>query len=266
MTPTPFEHIELKIMEAGFDRVDNSWNRFITFFPYYRIYYVVSGRAVIYLQDHLLTLKPGKLYFIPSFPIFDAHCDEILGHYWIHFNFDITTASYLTIYHPKSEAEAPPIVGEIFRNLVRHVADYQKSGSPADAIASEGLIKYLLSFFLPDTISAAPEAARFIPVLQYIDANYNTHISNADLGKIMFLSPTYFSNLFTKQFGITPQQYILQKRINSAAIMLFESNKNIREIAFDCGFESETYFNRQFHKYMGISPGKYRKLALPLGN
>ena len=266
MTPTPFEHIELKIMEAGFDRVDNSWNCFITFFPYYRIYYVVSGRAVIYLQDHLLTLKPGKLYFIPSFSIFDAHCDEILGHYWIHFNFDITTASYLTIYHPKSEAEAPPIVGEIFRNLVRHVADYQKSGSPADAIASEGLIKYLLSFFLPDTISAAPEAARFIPVLQYIDANYNTHISNADLGKIMFLSPTYFSNLFTKQFGITPQQYILQKRINSAAIMLFESNKNIREIAFDCGFESETYFNRQFHKYMGISPGKYRKLALPLGN
>ena len=241
MTPTPFEHIELKIMEAGFDRVDNSWNRFITFFPYYRIYYVVSGRAVIYLQDHLLTLKPGKLYFIPSFSIFDAHCDEILGHYWIHFNFDITTASYLTIYHPKSEAEAPPIVGEIFRNLVRHVADYQKSGSPADAIASEGLIKYLLSFFLPDTISAAPEAARFIPVLQYID-------------------------LFTKQFGITPQQYILQKRINSAALMLFESNKNIREIAFDCGFESETYFNRQFHKYMGISPGKYRKLALPLGN
>ena len=55
MTPTPFEHIELKIMEAGFDRVDNSWNRFISFFPYYRIYYVVSGRAVIYLQDHLLT-------------------------------------------------------------------------------------------------------------------------------------------------------------------------------------------------------------------
>lgn len=32
MPTAPFEHIELKIMEAGFDRVDNSWNRFITFF------------------------------------------------------------------------------------------------------------------------------------------------------------------------------------------------------------------------------------------
>lgn len=68
MTPTPFEHIELKIMEAGFDRVDNSWNRFITFFPYYRIYYVVSGRAVIYLQDHLLTLNRGSCILSPPFP------------------------------------------------------------------------------------------------------------------------------------------------------------------------------------------------------
>jgi len=115
MPTAPFEHIELKIMEAGFDRVDNSWNRFITFFPYYRIYYVVSGQAVIYLQNQQLNLKPGKLYFIPSFSIFDAHCDEILEHYWIHFNFDITTASYLTIYPPKSEAEAPPFIEKIFQ-------------------------------------------------------------------------------------------------------------------------------------------------------
>lgn len=261
MPTAPFEHIELKIMEAGFDRVDNSWNRFITFFLYYRIYYVVSGQAVIYLQNQQLNLKPGKLYFIPSFSIFDAHCDEILEHYWIHFNFDITTASYLTIYHPKSEAEAPPFIEKIFQNLVMHVADYSRKGSSADAIACEGLTKYLLSFFLPETTSTASEAARFIPILQYIDKHYNSHISNTDLSNIMFLSPTYFSNLFTKQFGIPPQQYIQQKRINAAAIMLFESNKNVREIAFECGFESETYFNYQFHKYMGLSPGKYRKLA-----
>lgn len=266
MNPIPFEHIEMKIMEAGFDRVDNEWNRFITQFPYYRIYYVVSGKAVVYLQDYQLHLRPGKLYFIPSFSVFDAHCDEILEHYWIHFNFDITTVSYLTIYPPIREADAPPIVGEIFRNLLHHVSEHQKHGSPADAVAGEGLIKYLLSFFLHNSTSAAPETVRFVPVLQYIDNHFGSHISNADLSKIMFLSPTYFSNLFTKQFGITPQQYIQQKRINAAAIMIFESDRSIRDIAFSCGFESETYFNRQFHKHMGISPGKYRKLAADLGN
>lgn len=259
--PTPFDHVSLKIMEAGFDAVDSNWHRFITFFPYYRIYYIVSGHAVIYLQDQQLELSPGKMYFIPSFSIFDAHCDEILRHYWIHFNFDITTTNYLTIYRPLNEVEAPPLAEELFAKLIA-CFNSGKENSPAEALACEGLSKYLLSFFFPDTdAEAAPEAVRFIPVLQYIDAHFNQHIANSDLSAIMYLSPTYFSNLFTKQFGITPQQYVQQKRMSSAAIMLFESNKNIREIAFSCGFESEAYFNRSFHKFMGISPGKYRKLA-----
>ena len=258
--PTPFDNVKLKIMEAGFDKVDSSWHRFIAFFPYYRIYYIVSGHAVIYLQDQQLELCPGKMYFIPSFSIFDAHCDEILGHYWIHFNFDITTTNYLTIYRPFNVVDAPPLADQLFARLI----DCYNAGgsSPAELLACEGLSKYLFSFFLPDTdTEATPEAARFIPVLQYIDTHFNQHIANTDLSAIMYLSPTYFSNLFTKQFGITPQQYIQQTRMNSAAILLFESNKNIREIAFSCGFESEAYFNRSFHKFMGISPGKYRKLA-----
>ena len=141
--------------------------------------------------------------------------------------------------------DAPPLADQLFARLI----DCYNAGdnSPAELLACEGLSKYLFSFFLPATdTEATPEAARFIPVLQYIDTHFNQHIANTDLSAIMYLSPTYFSNLFTKQFGITPQQYIQQKRMNSAAIMLFES---------------EAYFNRSFHKFMGISPGKYRKLA-----
>lgn len=259
--PTPFDHIELKIIEAGFDAVDSNWHRFITFFPYYRIYYVVSGHAVIYLQDQQLELSPGKMYFIPALSIFDAHCDKILRHYWIHFNFDITTNNYLTIYKPLNVVQAPPLTEELFSCLVSKI-NSDKKDSPAELLACEGLLKYLLSFFLSgaDT-EATPEAARFIPVLQYIDTNFNSHITNNELSSIMYLSSTYFSNLFTKQFGITPQQYIQQKRMNKAALLLLESNKNIREIAFTCGFESEAYFNRSFHKFMGISPGRYRKLV-----
>ena len=67
---TPFERMEIRIMEAGRDRVDSSWHRFVTFFPYYRMYYIVSGHAVIYLQDKVLALKPGKMYYIPAFSVF----------------------------------------------------------------------------------------------------------------------------------------------------------------------------------------------------
>ena len=134
-----------------------------------------------------------------------------------------------------------------------------------DVVAAESLSKYLFSRFLPDEEElASSDAVRFIPVLQYIDENFSKKITNEDLSAIVYLTPNYFSNLFTRRFGVSPQKYILQKRLNLAAAMLFESGKSIKEIAFACGFENETYFNRQFHKIMGMSPGKYRKVTVPL--
>lgn len=262
---TPFERMEIRIMEAGRDRVDSSWHRFVTFFPYYRMYYIVSGHAVIYLQDKVLELKPGKMYYIPAFSVFDAHCDQILDHYWIHFNFDATAEKYLTICPPKYEVEPCPSDEGIFRMVTEFVRKPAGEKHLPDAVAGEGLSKYLFSRFLPDEEEfASSDAVRFIPVLQYIDENFNRKITNADLSGVMYLTPTYFSNLFTRRFGVSPQKYILQKRLTLAAAMLFESGKSIKEIAFACGFENETYFNRQFHKVMGMSPGKYRKVSVPL--
>ena len=263
----PFERFDLNIMEAGYDSVDSSWHRFVTFFPYYRIYYIVSGHALIYLQDEVLELFPGKMYFIPAFSVFDAHCDEILTHYWIHLNLDTITEKYLTICRPKNQAETLSTDENIFRMVVDSVKKPGKEKSIRDAVASEGLSKYLFSRFLPERENiAASEGFRFIPVLQYIEKNFDRPITNLELGQILYLSPTYFSNLFTKQFGVSPQKYILQKRLNSAAILLFESTKSIKEIAFECGFDNEAYFNRQFRKFMGVPPGKYRKLSFSMNS
>ena len=256
----PFLAANLRLTEAGYTRVGSFWSHIATFFPYYRIYCVTEGRAQMVLPDRTLDILPGRLYFIPAFSIMGAECEDFMVHHWLHFHLDVTTSCYLSVYKPRTFVEMQPGDEEIFR-LVRENFEASEQGTRLpNVLAYTSLTKYLFSRFLPDEELPA-DAARFVPVLQYIDTHFNQHIANTDLSAIMYLSPTYFSNLFTKQFGITPQQYIQQKRMNSAAIMLFESNKNIREIAFSCGFESEAYFNRSFHKFMGISPGKYRKLA-----
>lgn len=258
----PFQRFELNVTEAGYNCVDSSWRRLATIFPYYRMYYVSGGHALLYLQDRVLDLRPGKLYFIPSFSIFDAHCDGMLEHYWIHFNFDATTEKYLTICRPAYEVDSLPQDEHIFRILVETVKRYQEKNHICDAVACDGLSKYLFSRFLPrEKDISSFEGFRFVPVLQYIDENFNRRISNSELSNIMYLSSTYFSNLFTGQFGVSPQQYILQKRLNTAATMLLESSKSVKEIAVSCGFENESYFNRQFHRFTGIPPGKYRKFA-----
>ena len=68
----------------------------------------------------------------------------------------------------------------------------------------------------------------------------------------------YFSNLFSKTFGIPPIKYVNQKKMNIAATMLAENKLSVKEIAYSLGYENETYFFRIFKKTFGITPSQYK--------
>lgn len=260
----PFAQTTIKIEEANISKVGKSWNQFVTFFPYYRLYYILDGHARMVLQNGELDLRPGKIYFIPAFSVMDAKCEESLEHIWFHFRLDLTTANYLTILKPSYTAPELPNDEDIFREIVTTFTQPEHD-SPASRLKADGLCRYLLSRFLYSSEHAENlrDAARFIPVLQYIDDHIAQPISNAELAAIMYLSTTYFANLFAKQFGMPPRQYVLNKRISTAAAMLLENDMSAKEIAFALGFENESYFNRLFRKLTGMPPNAYRKLSAP---
>ncbi len=254
----PFLTSNLEITEASLARVDSAWAQFAPFYPYYRMYYIVEGKATIFMQDKKLELLPEHLYFIPAYSIMSAQCEDCMLHYWVHFNVDVTLASYLTVYPPNLSIQAQPCDKDLFRLLIEKFNLSQQEAHPAHTLACTSLAQYFFSRFL-STNNVSSKASNFIPVLEYINKNLATPISNADLCKIMCLSETYFSNLFTQQFGISPKQYVLQKRVSAAAKALLETDKTVKEIAMSLGYDNEMYFNRIFHKITGTPPGKYRK-------
>ena len=73
---------------------------------------------------------------------------------------------------------------------------------------------------------------------------------------------SYFRKMFTKYTGLPPVQYHLLLRIRRAEIMLKSTNKTIKEIANELGFESAFYFSRVFKEKTQISPVDYRKIHL----
>ena len=76
------------------------------------------------------------------------------------------------------------------------------------------------------------------------------------------LSPVYFHRLFKTYYGITPNDYLLNIRIDKAKNMLLFDNKSIDEIAYECGFNSSTYFSTVFKKKINESPYRFRKKEL----
>lgn len=72
----------------------------------------------------------------------------------------------------------------------------------------------------------------------------------------------HLRKLFRKETGITPHQYLRDKRLRTAAVALANDcgKTSVDEIARMCGFREGLYFSRMFRKKYGVPPGKYRKM------
>jgi len=73
------------------------------------------------------------------------------------------------------------------------------------------------------------------------------------------VSYSWLRKTFKLYTGIAPGQYLLQIKINKAKMLLNDSQKSIKEIAFESGFVSSYYFSKIFKIKMGISPEVYRR-------
>lgn len=79
------------------------------------------------------------------------------------------------------------------------------------------------------------------------------------LSNQLSLSDKYLSNLIYKITGIKTTDYINQFVINKSKIRILNSNKTIKEIAYEMGFTQPHYFIKLFKKYNEITPKVYRE-------
>lgn len=93
-----------------------------------------------------------------------------------------------------------------------------------------------------------------LEMIDYIKNNYQEKISISDLSKDLAYSESMLNRKFKKEVHITFNEYLNRYRINKAIDLLKNSDYNITEIAYMCGYSSAKYFARVFKKYLGMSP------------
>ena len=80
-----------------------------------------------------------------------------------------------------------------------------------------------------------------------------------DIAKTFGMSGRYFRKIFTRWYGISPSQFVIDTRLHRAKLLLSCSDKTITEIAFSCGFYDSSHMLRAFKQYEGMTPKEYRK-------
>jgi AraC family transcriptional regulator len=101
---------------------------------------------------------------------------------------------------------------------------------------------------------AVAEAVRFI------QENYARDVSLNDIAESVHLSPFHVARLFKQALGVSPHQYLIQVRVNSARSLLSAGSgeRSLAEVASAVGFADQSHLTRHFKRLLGVTPKQLR--------
>lgn len=98
-------------------------------------------------------------------------------------------------------------------------------------------------------------------ICEYIEENLEGDLSLAKLADIGGFNASYLSRLFKQMLDVTITDYIYQKRMKYAGVLLKSTNYKIQEVAEKSGYLSSHSFTRAFRNFYGASPAEYREIS-----
>lgn len=96
-------------------------------------------------------------------------------------------------------------------------------------------------------------------VVKYIDEHISEPIKVEDIQRYCMLPLRYISKAIKDDYNESIYNFIIKKRLQKAQELLTSTDKTVKAISFEVGFNDYNYFISVFTKKIGISPTQYRK-------
>lgn len=248
---------------------------FVHFHNCIEIAFIEKGTMIWNLENRTYTLTSGNMCFIPPFfthsSYFPSQNDgEVLCHY-IFFN----PEQLLLPLHPEGipaelswyhytdfskvlPCEDFPVEARLVQTIIREATEKGPYFQPIVAGIVETLLLHLYRRHQGSTFTGSNPLSLFLPVVSYLDGNYQTEADDEYLAQLCRLSKKQFLDKFKLCFGQTPRQYLRSVRVRKACQLLSSTENSILEIALQTGFSSLSSFNRSFLAIAGQSPLRFR--------
>ncbi len=94
---------------------------------------------------------------------------------------------------------------------------------------------------------------------RYIDSHFKENIRLEQLASITHINKYHMVHSFSKEYGISPINYLISRRIEESRCLLSDTDHTLSEISHMLGFSSPSYFSQSFRRIENLSPMEYRK-------
>lgn len=109
-----------------------------------------------------------------------------------------------------------------------------------------------------NSLSAPTYRERLVQVQLYIQQNLDGDLSLDRLAQIAHFSPCHFHRIFRGVIGEGVHEHVRRLRLESAAMALKSTQREIVQIALHAGYAAHEAFTRAFRQMFGVSPSQYR--------
>ncbi|HEX7410720.1 MAG TPA: AraC family transcriptional regulator [Bacteroidales bacterium] len=123
----------------------------------------------------------------------------------------------------------------------------------------EEIIIFLSRKYSQISIPKARSLVRIGKAFDFIEHNFQHNIYIHELAELGFMSVRNFQRIFKEATGLSPNDYLLELRIQHASKLLTETDSAIYDVSGQVGITDWFYFSRAFKRKFGVSPLKYRK-------
>ncbi len=222
--------------------------------------YIISGRGTIVVKGQKYHPKEGDVYYLKAGEDHYYYSDP--QEPWVKIWFNIRGGLVDSLISQYGISEISLFENCRIQSLFEEFNSNASSGMDMRTVESQNAV--VLHRIIQEMSRCVNSGSNdysedALAMKEFIDSHCDMRITTGDLANIIYRSQSQAIRIFKKNFGITPYEYALRRKIQVASQLLKSTRMPIREIASYVGFSNEHYFSISFKAHTGTTPGKYRR-------
>jgi len=234
---------------------------------YFLVHYIYKGKGKFIVNNKTYHLSAGQGFLIcPDIvTYYEADSNDPWTYAWIGFN-GLKAKTYLeqanlTQDNPIfSTTEKENSIKKIFDKM--KVVNDLKKGKELELL---GLLYLFLSKLIKDNDNLNsdkenPKEIYLKEAIKYIHKNYNRYnLTVSQIAEYIGVDRTYLWSIFKSYLNLSPQQFLIEFRIDKACRLMKNKKLSIGDISRSVGYQDPLTFSKIFKKIKGVAPSKYKK-------
>ena len=253
-----------KLLNIASSKYGGDWHSVPHTHNHLELFYIIGGKGQFLINDqlypvntnHLVIINPNVLHTEVSL---NAQPLEyiVLGVDGIELSIsDTSNGQFCILDHFESLDMA-----SCLRNILREMEMKQPGYEDICQAFMEILIIRLMrstGLSVPSETSVVSTNRQCAAVRRYIDLHFKEALTLEQPAEEGHMNKYYLSHTFKKEYGVSPINYMISRRIEESKYLLAETDLSMSQIAQLLGFSSLSYFSQVFRKTQGLSPMEYR--------